>query len=55
MARRKRLSSSLYEAARLTNDLETVASGNPYRIVRRAKNKVVGRILGRSFFRWLWR
>jgi len=47
---------SLYRSARIANDIETVASGNPKRITRRAKNKVLGRSLGRSgVWRFLWR
>jgi hypothetical protein len=47
---------SLYRSARVANDIETVASGNPKRITRRAKNKLVGRTLARSgFWRLLWR
>jgi hypothetical protein len=50
------LARKLYRAARVANDVETLASGNPKRIERRAKNKVVGRALGRSsFWRALWR
>jgi hypothetical protein len=46
----------MYAAARLANDVSTLASGNPNRIVRRAKNKIVGRALGRAgLWRWLWR
>jgi hypothetical protein len=52
---RRRLSSRLYEGARVTNDLEALASGNPQRMARLAKNKLVGRRLGRSLFRWLWK
>ena len=45
-----------YGFARLMNDISTLLSGNPKRIARRAKNKVVGRLLGRSgFWRWLWK
>ena len=45
---------SLYRSARVANDIETL--GNPKRITLRAKNKLVGRALGRSgFWRFLWR
>jgi hypothetical protein len=37
-------------------DVDAIASGNPKRITRRAKNKLAGRALGRAgFWRWLWR
>jgi muconolactone delta-isomerase len=50
------LVSQLYSAARLANDISTIASGNPHRIVHRAKNKIVGRALGRAgIWRRLWR
>lgn len=46
----------MYAAARLANDVSTLASGNPNRIVRRAKNKIIGRALGRAgLWRLLWR
>jgi hypothetical protein len=46
----------LYKVARVVNDAETLASGNPNRIVRRLKNHVVGRVLARAgFWRWLWK
>jgi len=45
-----------YHFARTMNDVETLASGNPTRIARRAKNKYVGRLLGRAgFWRHLWK
>jgi hypothetical protein len=47
--------SGLYKAARLANDVSTVASGNPKRIARRARNKAVGRGLARaSVWKKLW-
>ncbi len=55
MPRRRRLSTRLYEGARVANDVETLASGNPRRILRRAKNKLLGRFLGRTLFWWLWK
>jgi hypothetical protein len=54
--RRRGLVSQLYAAARLANDVSTLASGNPRRIVRRARNKIIGRALGRAgLWRLLWR
>jgi hypothetical protein len=50
------VTSTLYRAARLSNDLGTLASGKPSRMVRRGKNKIVGRVLGRlRVWRFLWR
>jgi hypothetical protein len=47
---------SLYRAARIANNAETLASGNRRRIRRRAKNILVGRALGRAgIWRRLWR
>lgn len=54
--RRRGLVSQMYGAARLVNDASTLASGNPNRIARRVKNKVLGRALGRmGLWRLLWR
>jgi hypothetical protein len=54
--RRRGLVSEMYAAARLANDVSTLASGNPHRIARRAKNKIVSRALGRAgLWRLLWR
>jgi hypothetical protein len=55
MARRRSLTSQLYRAARLSNNISAVASGNPRRVVRRTRNVIVGRALGRSgVWRRLW-
>lgn len=43
--------SFLYRLARLVNDISTVASGNPKKITRRAKNKVVGRTVAPKLFK----
>jgi hypothetical protein len=53
--RRRGLVSQMYRAARLANDVSTLASGNPHRIARRAKNKIIGRSLARGgLWRLLW-
>jgi hypothetical protein len=50
------LTGTLYQAARLSSDLDAVASGNPRRIGRRAKNVMLGRTLARAgVWRRLWR
>jgi len=54
--RRRGFVSQMYAAARLANDASILASGDPRRIARRAKNKIVGRALGRAgLWRLLWR
>jgi hypothetical protein len=40
-----KLVSFLYKLARTANDVETLSSGSPKRIAKRAKNKVIGRSL----------
>lgn len=56
MARRRSFTSTLYQAARLSSDLDALASGNPRRITRRAKNVALGRTLARAgVWRRLWR
>jgi len=56
MARRRSFTSQLYRAARLSNNISAITSGNPARVARRAKNVTVGRALGRGgFWRWLWK
>jgi hypothetical protein len=50
------LARMLYRAARISTNVETLASGNPRRIRRRAKNIVLGRALARAgIWRRLWR
>jgi hypothetical protein len=48
MARRRSFTSELYRAARFSNNISAIASGNPRRVARRAKNVAVGRALGRG-------
>lgn len=45
---------TLYKAARALGDASAVASGDPKKVARRGKNKIVGRLLG-PFWRKLWR
>jgi len=42
----------LYRAARLFRDVEVIASGKPGRMLRRAKNKVVGRKIVRKLWKF---
>jgi hypothetical protein len=53
--RSRGLVSNMYRAARVANDVSVLASGNPNRIARRARNRIVGRALARrGFWRLLW-
>ncbi len=47
----KGISSLLYKMARKSRDIQVLASGNPKRIGRRAKNKFLGRRMGKL---WKW-
>ena len=50
-----RLTRSLYRAARISNTMSALASGNPSRIARRGRNVFVGRSLARAgVWRALW-
>jgi hypothetical protein len=43
-------------AARISDNISAIASGNPRRVARRAKNVTLGRALGRvGFWRWIWK
>lgn len=54
MARKRSLTSQLYRAARVSNNVSSLSS--PKRAGRRAKNVAVGRALGRAgFWRSLWK
>jgi hypothetical protein len=56
MTHRRSLSSSLFRAARVADDLEAAGTGNPRRMARRAKNVIVGRAFGRAgVWRRLWK
>jgi hypothetical protein len=56
MARRRSFTSQLYRAARISNNISSVASGKPSRIVRRAGNVAKGSALGRAgFWKWLYK
>ncbi len=44
--------SFLYQLARAANDVTTLASGDPKRIARRAKNKYIGRKLVRKAWKF---
>ena len=46
----------LYALARLLGDVSAVTSGKPKKVVRRAKNKAVGRAIGKvGGWRRLWK
>ncbi|MCD6471680.1 hypothetical protein J7K55_00930 [Candidatus Aerophobetes bacterium] len=44
--------SFLYQLARMANDVEKLSSGDPKKIARRAKNKVIGRKLVRKVWKF---
>jgi len=45
-----KLVSSLFKLARIANDISKVASGDPKKIARRIKNKIIGRKLIRKIW-----
>lgn len=50
--RRRSLTSTLYRAARTSNNVRAATSGKPSKVARRAKNIAIGRLIGRS---GIWR
>jgi len=53
--RRKTMSkfvSFLYKLARTANDIEKITSGDPKKIARRAKNKILGRKVVSKIYKW---
>ncbi|MBS3909807.1 MAG: hypothetical protein KGZ93_09355 [Actinobacteria bacterium] len=45
------LTRNLYKAARISNDIEKLASGDPKRIGKRILNKKLGRFFGKFFLK----
>jgi len=41
----------LYKLARIANDVEKISSGNPQKIAKRAKNKVIGRTIMKNLMK----
>jgi hypothetical protein len=51
-----KITTRLFKLARLSATASALASGNPKRIARRAKNIAVGKVLARAgFWRRLWK
>lgn len=48
----KKASSGMYKAARTARDIEVLASGSPEKILRRGKNKLLGRLLSKMRIWW---
>ena len=50
------LVSFLFKLARFGADAKAITSGSPKRVARRAKNKAIGRLLGKGgVWRRLWK
>jgi len=50
MPKARKLVRGLYKLARTSNDITTLFSGSPKRIIRRGANKWIGRKVGRRLF-----
>lgn len=50
--RMAKLVSFLYKLARKANDVKTITSGDPKKIIRRAKNKAIGRKIVRKVWKF---
>ena len=48
----KSLVAFLYKLARVANDVSKLASGKPKKIVRRVKNKLIGRNIIQRFWKF---
>lgn len=49
------LSRWMFKGARFARDAEAISSGDPKRVSRRIKNKIIGRALGRAgVWKRLW-
>ena len=51
--RAKHPSRTLYQTARLIRDVEVVASGDLKKILRRIKNKILGRVIAKGIWK-MW-
>ncbi|MGQ9525178.1 MAG: hypothetical protein ACUVTZ_10110 [Armatimonadota bacterium] len=50
------LARKLFKLARITKDIEVITSGQPDRIMRRAKNRLIWSLLNRNrWWRSIWR
>lgn len=53
MATWKGIVRNINKAARVAKDIEAIASGDPKKVTRRAKNKIKAKALAKSKF-WKW-
>lgn len=48
----KGIISFLYKLARGANDLQTLTSGKPKKVIKRGKNKLIGRKVASKLYKW---